>query len=423
MGNAVLQRLVDEREQINRDIDHVNDQAEHEERDPSESERGLIARYRARLVELEPMIIEQLDLEEQRHAARDASATLQRAGGRGRSVDVVTSDAGTPGTPGVIYRTFAQYARDQIITRFDQIAALVPDQRPLAVERLQRAVANTITSDVGGLLPPQHLAQIMQVITRARPFVEASRRVNLTNGTLTYPWIASRPTVGVQAAEKTETTSTKMQVDMKTVTAKTYLGAGDLSWQTIQWATPDALQLWFDLAAEAYAKATELNTAATIGSIASATVVASDDLAGWYGAIAEAAGAIYARTGQIADTIYSDVATGFRLAGLVSNTTPAFATAGQINLSTAQGNIGGLRLVVSPMAAAGVVVVGASQLVLCAETAGAPVELRAVEPSIGGMEVGVIGAFADTIVDAGAFQKLTPPAGTVTASAPASGGK
>src|SRR5947209_1229145 len=85
MPNAVLQRLCDEREQINRDIDHVNEQSAEDERDPSDSERSLLARYRTRLGELEPMIVEQLELEEQRHSSRDASQVLQRSGARGGS--------------------------------------------------------------------------------------------------------------------------------------------------------------------------------------------------------------------------------------------------------------------------------------------------------------------------------------------------
>ena len=52
------------------------------------------------------------------------------------------------------------------------------------------------------------------------------------------------------------------------------------------------------------------------------------------------------------------------------------------------------------------VVVGDSSAVLCAETPGAPVELRAVEPSIGGLEVGIIGAFACELTEAGAFEEL-----------------
>ena len=34
---------------------------------------------------------------------------------------------------------------------------------------------------------------------------------------------------------------------MVTTTACTYLGGGDLSWQAINWSTPDALDLWFRL--------------------------------------------------------------------------------------------------------------------------------------------------------------------------------
>src|SRR5580765_6966657 len=126
MSNAVLQRLVDEREQINRDIDHLNDQSAEDERDPSEAERQLLARYRSRLGELEPMIVEQLDLEEQRHAARDASAVLQRAGGRGRlAAPASASESGSRLGSGEqpIYRTFAAYARDLLISRYDQIAS------------------------------------------------------------------------------------------------------------------------------------------------------------------------------------------------------------------------------------------------------------------------------------------------------------
>ena len=47
------------------------------------------------------------------------------------------------------------------------------------------------------------------------------------------------------------------------------------------------------------------------------------------------------------------------------------------------------------------VLVGDSSALLVAETAGAPVELRVVEPAIGGVEVGIIGAFEAVVVDDG----------------------
>ena len=56
---------------------------------------------------------------------------------------------------------------------------------------------------------------------------------------------------------------------------------------------------------------------------------------------------------------------------------------------------------------AGVIVVGDRAGLLVAETAGAPIELRVVEPAIGGVEVGIIGAFEAVVVDDGAFTMLT----------------
>ena len=48
---------------------------------------------------------------------------------------------------------------------------------------------------------------------------------------------------------------------MQTATASTYLGGGDLSWQAINWSTPNALDLWFRLAASDYALKTEQDAA------------------------------------------------------------------------------------------------------------------------------------------------------------------
>jgi len=56
-----------------------------------------------------------------------------------------------------------------------------------------------------------------------------------------------------------------------------------------------------------------------------------------------------------------------------------------------------------------VVIIGYSQALLCAETQGAPIQLRAVEPAIGGIEVGVIGSFVADVSEPAAFVKLTGP--------------
>ena len=126
-----------------------------------------------------------------------------------------------------------------------------------AQERLVRAPEHTLTDDIPGLLPPQHLADIMDIIDGSRPVVSSARSVPLGRGQLTYPKIAQRPAVLLQSTEKTEGGTQNMQVDMETINADTYIGGGNLSWQAMNWSTPDALQLWFSLAAEAYARETE----------------------------------------------------------------------------------------------------------------------------------------------------------------------
>lgn len=427
MPNAVLQRLADERDEINRDIDHINAGPLEEERDPTESERGRISRYRERLGALEPMIVEQLELEEQRAASRDARAVLQRNSASSLPAAVLTRDA-VPVQPDAVYRTFAEYARDLLIQRYDQIASRAggAGARDVANERIQRAVANTLTGDIPGLNPAQHIAQIMQIINKNRPMVQASRQLNLTSGKVSYPKIASRPTVSKQGAEKTETTSTKMQVNMVERTASTFLGAGDLSWQAINWSTPDALSLWFDLAAEAYAKATETEAAsqfaAGFSAVGSPVNVAVDGTSeAWIAAIAAAAGVVWANSGRVSNGVACDPATFYALAPMASNVRTVLMSEGSVNLSTQSGTLAGLQLFASPGLPADTVVVGDFTALLTAETQGAPVELRAVEPSIGGMEVGVIGGFLSDLIEMTAFCKVTPPTTTVAAAATTSG--
>lgn len=402
---AHLDRLLSERHDELDRVDRIADMADTDERDLSDAERELIARSHARIAELDPQI--ELYSETERQRAQH----LERIPGPVPARRVETPDL-VSGPDGDVYRTFAQYARDQLIVRYDAIAQRAGGNvaRAAAEERLSRVVADTTTTSVAGLVPPQYLTEIMTLIDRSRPIVDSARAIGLTSGTLQYPSITQKPIVGKQTTQKTEGPSQAMNVAFVTVTADTYTGVGDLSWQAMNWSTPDALQLWFDLAAEAYAIQTEaaagtVLAAATV--MATPAVPATPTLADWMTAITAAAGVIYTASRRRPDTVYADITTGYSIMGLVANVAPVFFPAGDFSLSAGQGNIGGLRLVISPGLPAKTVVVGNSQSLLVAETAGSPVELRAVEPALGGMQVGVIGAFVAKITDGGAFRKLT----------------
>lgn len=404
MPNPVLDRLYTDRTSLLDQVDSVTGDAEANDRDLSAAEMELISRCHERIEnELDPQIETVEGIERTR-------AAHVRAVPPGATIAPVSPAPG--GAPdGVIYRTFAEYARDVIVSRYEQIAQRVGSgARSAASERIERAVANTLSSDVGGLIRPQYLDQIAQVIDKSRPIVDSARKVSLVSGKLSYPSVTQRPIVGKQTAEKTEAPSQKMTVVFVDVIADTYVGAGDLSWQAINWSTPDALGLWFDLAAEQYALQTEAATGTVLAAataMATPAVPATPTLADWMTAITAAAGVIYTASRRRPDTVWTDVTTGYSIMGLVANVAPVFFPAGNFSLSSGQGNVGGLRLVISGGLPAKTVVVGDSGSLLAAETAGAPVELRAVEPAIGGMEVGIIGAFVSKITDAGGFRKLT----------------
>ena len=401
MPNPVLDHLYAERSSLLDQVDSVTADAEANDRDLSTAEMELISRCHSRIEgELDPQIETVEGIE------RTRAAHVRTVPPGATVAPVAPAPEGSP--EGTIYRTFAQYARDAIVARFDGIAALAgPGARAAAAERIERAVANTITSDVPGLLPPQHLSQIFNIISTERPIVQSARNVALTSGKLTYPDVTQRPLVGKQTAEKTEAPSRKMTVAMVEVVADTYVGCGDLSWQAINWSTPDALALWFDLMAEEYARQTEAAAGGVLSAIAPSGSIDLTDLAAAMGAIVGAAGSIYSVSGRRANTVYADIVSGYALAGLVSASSPVFVAGGNFSLATGSGSVAGLSLVVSAGLPAGTVIVGDSGALLTAETAGAPVELRAVEPALGGMEVGIIGAFVAKVVDVSGFSRMS----------------
>lgn len=379
---------------------------------PTESQREQIKIYRDKAVELNDEIKQLADTVEDYRRSMEASRAIRRAlagGAEGVEVD----------GEGIVYRDFATYARDMILTDDLKMSSALrqrmgSDEVEAARSRLQllkRVPANTLSSNVAGLIPEQHISQIFQVIDNSRPLVASATRVGLERGSITFPKITQRPVVAVQATEKTEAGNTGMLVTMESATASTYLGGGDLSWQAINWSTPDALQLWFDLAAADYALKTEqdagevVQTAAFLNDI-STLFGATGTFPEFMTAVAAGMSAVYANSGDIANTLYLAPDRAFYLFGLTSEAMPVFAS-GSLNASLGNGNVASLNVVVSRGLDAGVIAVGVASKLIVAETPGAPVELRVVEPAIGGVEVGIIGAFEAVVAEDEAFALLT----------------
>ena len=416
-----LERLADERDRTNEKMEDLLANAEEEKRELGDFEQEQLGKYRTRVEELEEEIVLLASDVERTQSSKDVSRLL-------REDDDGDGDKryATPRSNGVaVYRTFAEFARDQLIVRYPEIALQAAGNpadmvivRDEAQERLHRAPGNTLSSNIAGLVPPAHMAQIMDIIDSSRPVASSGRQVNLERGSLTYPKIAQRPTASKQGAQKTEGGTANMQVTLETMSADTYIGGGDLSWQAINWSTPDALQLWFDLAAEAWARETEEaacdvledSIAGTVGTASGRLGTAGTETFGqWRAAVIAGINSIYTTTGgrSRTDTLYLSAARFFQLAGLGSDEVVQLSAVGSLDVGSMTGTFSGLRVIGSYAFDQDVAIVGDSSAFLVGQTAGAPVQLRAVEPSIGGMEVGVIGAFKAVVFDTNRFVHLS----------------
>lgn len=399
-----LGRLIDERETIS--LQHEGILGDAGDKALTESQEQQATMYRERA--------EQLDSEIEILASQLESDKTSQA----RLRDIRRAMAGAHGVEldgdEIVYRTMAEYARDVIITGNGREAAKIKgilgdaaeiERAEHRLNLIKRVPANTLSSNVGGLIPQQHIAQIFQVIDDSRPLVASAEKTSLVRGTLAYPKVTTRPVVAVQGSEKTEAGNTGMVIDMLTTTASTYLGGGDLSWQAINWSTPDALDLWFRLAASDYALKTEQDAGqamqhSAFGHVISSPLASTPTFAQFMTAVGAGYAKVFTDSSRIANTLYMAPDRFGYILGLTSDQFSQF-------VNVASSEVGPLNIVVTRGMDAGVMTIGDSAGLLVAETAGAPVELRVVEPAIGGVEVGIIGAFEAVVVDPGAFSMIT----------------
>lgn len=417
------QRLIDERvtvTKLHEDlIAHVEARPDGE-REPTDAEKAQIDGYRTRQVEIDKEL-EDLNAALAREQDSAKVSALVRAHLTGNAPGVKTVDGATQ------YGSMGRFALDAIVAGSEQhgvklgslhrqivTAAGGADRKQAAQERLMRVSNHTLSSDLEGLQPEQHIAQILQVIDASRPIVASARRVALSRGKLTYPKITGKPVVTVQGAEKTEGGDVGLEVEMVDATASTYIGGGNLSWQAIEWSTPDALDLWFQICAADYALKTEQDAAEVLSDAAFANQLSTtitgdgdDEFAAWIAAVIGGAAEVYANSGAMADTVYMSPDMFYAASAVTSDSGAMLINAGQLNLTGQTGNLAGMRVVVSRGFGPGVAAVGDSSGFLVAETPGAPVQLRAVEPAIGGLQVGIIGAFEAVAVEEERFALIS----------------
>ncbi len=414
-----VERLGDEVARTQQKLDDLLALAEEEQRKLNEFEEQQAAKYRTEIKDMSDEIeLLAADIERE-NGSRDVSALLRE--------DTTAAERrfATPRSDGpVVYRDYTEYLRDWAVTNIPEVAHQVAGPsgeiavvRAEAQERIERTLQNTTSTAVAGLIVPTHMTQIMDIITTSRPVVESAADVPLDRGSLTYPKVDTRPTVVEQTSEKTEAGTVAPAISQQTLTAKTYLGAGNISWQAANWSNPDTISVWFRLAAEAYARQTENRACDVLEDAAIGTVgtlsgrlgtVGTESFGAWRAAVAAGIGNVIAASGGrvVPDTLYVSYGRFVQLATLGTDQVLQMSPVGSADFSSLSGTFMGLRVVGSYGFDQDVAIVGLSRHLFVGENPGSPVEMRVIEPRIGGYEIGVIGAFNAAVFDTGSFAHL-----------------
>lgn len=124
-----------------------------------------------------------------------------------------------------------------------------------------RAIADQITTDNPGLLPPAWIQDVKGIVNLGRPAVTALGvdSAGSSGMSVDFPYFDGdlSTLVGVQATEKTDVTSVKVSIKKGAANLVTYAGGSDISYQLIMRSSPSYIDAYLRIMAAAYATVTD----------------------------------------------------------------------------------------------------------------------------------------------------------------------
>lgn len=172
----------------------------------------------------------------------------------------------------VAQRSAPALPRFSSIGHFARAAAFGEIDGP-ELEQYQRALADILTTDATGMIQEQWISEVIDIARTYTPTVNAwrSRPLPTSGMSISQPVVTTRPSVAIQATQKTEVSSTKPVIGTEQWDIVTYAGGNDVSIQLIRRAEPDYLTELMRLYTRELAQAvnaaavTSLNAAAAVG--------------------------------------------------------------------------------------------------------------------------------------------------------------
>lgn len=249
---------------------------------------------------------------------------------------------------------------------FDEFASAVWNKEPGVRELARFALANQITGNNPGVIPPAWVTEIAGIVDAGRTLIQAlggPRALPSDGMTLTWPTFAGDLTtlIGEQTTQKTEVTSARVDITQGTQAIKTYAGASDIAYQLLRRSSPAYRDAYERILALAYALVTERAFEDFVEAAATALVVgATGTVAQIKAALFKGSRAVKSATGLPASVV-AVASNIFDTWGGIDGLTPQqYGTQnvpGTADASSLRINISGLEVVDCPAFATGLVVV------------------------------------------------------------------
>lgn len=246
------------------------------------------------------------------------------------------------------FATFAEYAR----ARWSDPT----------VPSLTAALADQITTNNPGVVPPAWLQEVRGIVEVGRPLIGAlggARSAPESGMEVDWPYFDGDlyALVAEQAAQKTEITSVRVDLKRGMAALKSYAGGSDLALQLIQRSSPSYLDAYLRIMAAAYAAVTDKAAGVALEAASGATLYGADltTVEGVAAALFEASSMVNTATGSPATAVILSTDLFLTVGPLIlSLTAPAGNTANaSASAATLNVNLAGLKVTEVPHLPAG----------------------------------------------------------------------
>lgn len=278
--------------------------------------------------------------------------------------------------------------------------------------RVALALADQITGNNPGVLPPTWLSEVVGIINRGRPVVTAfggPASAGSSGMSVSWPYYDGdlEALVNEQVNEKTEVTTGRVDIKSDSADLKTYAGASDISYQLLRRSSPSYREIYARILSLAFAARTDNVFSAALAAVAAA----NPDNPEWDGATAESlTAALFAASTVVDDAagvpgsialaapdVFALIGSGLGLYPPVYGTNNVPGTA---QASTLRVNVSGLEITKARHLAAGTLIVSTPEAATWREDG--PYAVEADDVAVLGRDVGIWGMGTSTITVPGA---------------------